>query len=350
MKGNRIASFDGLRGIAVLNVVLFHCFYMLSSTHYFGQNIMANISKYGWLGVDLFFIISGFVISFTLYKYNNVKSFCVARFARLYPTYWAAIIFAAILCFAQYRHIDLSQYLINFLMFQGLLHLSNVSGVFWTLSFELTFYTIAAVMFYFGFFKKNKVFVFWGMITLAWELMNYFGAVHPHSILSKLGYLLVLQYSPLFMFGIFLHKSFSDGWHRQNILMLLFLAAIFIALFPVNSAQGYSVNMCRIFMVGIFMLCSYATYFPKDKYLSSRFLVFFGKISYSWYLIHLILAHFIFDLSLKQHIPIPAFSSFILSMIVAILFNKYIENPSHNFVIQIFNLRGNKDEAGLKMA
>ena len=221
MNANRISSFDGLRGIAVVIVVLFHCFYMLSPTHYLDENIIGNISKYGWLGVELFFIISGFVISFTLYKYNNVKSFCIARFARLYPTYWAAIIFSSILYFFQYRHIDLSKYFINFLMFHGLLNLPDVSDVFWTLSVELLFYAIAAAIFYFGYFIKNKVFIFWGIITLAWEIINYCGAVHQHSIISKLGYLLVLRYSPLFMFGIFLHKGFSSGWCRKNILILI---------------------------------------------------------------------------------------------------------------------------------
>lgn len=344
MKENRIVSFDGLRGIAVLSVVLFHCFYMLTSNDFRQHNVISIISKYGWLGVDLFFIISGFVISFTLYKYSSVKEFFIARFARLYPAYWASVIFAAILSECINGNINLSQYVINLLMFQQLLHFPSVSGVYWTLSFELTFYALMAIVFYLGLFMRHKIFIFWVVVTLAWQIINYLGLDHSHSIISKLGYLFVLQYSPLFMFGIYLHKVFLNGLNKLNLLMLLFLSIMFIALFPESAAQGYNVDMCRFFMAIIFLLCFYATCFPKDKYLSSKFLVFFGKISYSWYLIHLMFSEFIFNISAIPHIINPAYTSFVLSMFVAILFNKYIENPSHNLVMMVSGMRKNRYE------
>ncbi|OGT45982.1 MAG: hypothetical protein A3E82_07630 [Gammaproteobacteria bacterium RIFCSPHIGHO2_12_FULL_38_11] len=297
MKKNRIASFDGLRGIAVLCVVFHHCFAMLPGldSHYPGQ-----LFKYGWLGVDLFFIISGFVISFTLYKYNDVKKFAIARFARLYPAYWAAIIFSAFLVFIAGDHLNLVEYAANFLMFQDLLHFQNVSGVFWTLSFELTFYVFAACIFYFGQFSKHKIFVAWLVFSFAWDMIYFLGYVPPHSMMTKIGYLFILAYTPLFIFGIYLHRAFSQGWSKSIVYMLLFSALIFTAFLPgvignINQINPLlNVSIYRSFVILLFLLCAYATYFPDNTYLSSKFLTFCGKISYSWYLTHLMIAGFTF--------------------------------------------------------
>jgi len=342
MNNNRIASFDGLRGIAAFYVVAFHCFFMLPAPnlHYPAQYFLGTFFKYGWLGVHLFFIISGFVISFTLYKYNNVKQFMIARFARLYPTYWAAIIFSAILTLLLHKQLNFSLYLTNFLMFQQLLHVTNISGVFWTLSFELTFYVIAMTIFYFGYFSKHKLFIIWGAVTLAWQIMSYIGYVHPGTIMSKLGYFLILQFSPLFIFGVYLHKAFNYGWNKSFVLMMLAMVTIFIALLPANSAPNYNLSTCRILLGVIFMLSAFATRFPENKFLTSKVLVFFGKISYSWYLIHLVTAHFIFNsLSQYREIIYAPFVSFFISIFFSILFTKYIERPSHNFVLRVFKMK-----------
>lgn len=345
MNKNRIISFDSLRGIAVLCVVFHHCFSMTPklNSHYPGQ-----LFKYGWLGVDLFFIISGFVISFTLYKYNDIKKFTIARFARLYPAYWAAVIFSAFLVLMLHdQHFDVLEYLINFSMLQGLLYFTNVSGVFWTLSFELTFYVIAAAIFYFGHFSKNKLFFAWLIMSLVWRLMYFLGYVPPHSILSKIGYLFVLAYTPLFIFGIYLHRAFSGGWTKSIVTMLLLSAVMFVVFLPGyvgNTDVTYpSLNIViyRIYTIMLFLLCTYATYLPDSDYLSSRSLVFCGKISYSWYLTHLMVAQFVFEL-LSGFIWIAPYVSLMLSFFVAILFNKYIENPSHDFVLNYFKMSRSK--------
>lgn len=340
MNKNRIITFDGVRGIAVLAVVLSHCFGVPGyAVHFPGQ-----LFFYGFTGVELFFIISGFVISFTLYKYNNIKSFVIARFARLYPPYWATIIFSAILVLSVHGHLSLSQYLMNFLMFQGLLHVPGVSGVFWTLSYELSFYVIAATIFYFGFFSKHKVFVAWLIVTFIWQLANMNGYVPHHSFMSRAGCLLVLQYSPFFIFGIYLHKAFSHGWTRPVIFILATSAILSATLLPGGPGSNSDTNLAifRVYVCIIFLLCAYATYFSEDKYLASKSLVFLGRISYSWYLTHLIIAEFIFSVLPSSLILIAPYLSLITSFFIAILFNKYIENPSHNFVLRYFKIAHSK--------
>ena len=87
----RIKELDAMRGIAALSVVLFHF------TFGFNHNDTNTFFHKGYLGVQLFFIISGFVIFMTFEKTQNIKVFLLGRFTRLYPAYWFACILSFIL-------------------------------------------------------------------------------------------------------------------------------------------------------------------------------------------------------------------------------------------------------------
>src|SRR5688572_13967921 len=87
----RYKELDSLRGIAALCVVLFHFTFGYDN----GLKILEEgkfYFTYGYLGVHLFFLISGFVILMTLEKTKSSADFFVSRFSRLYPAYWTAII------------------------------------------------------------------------------------------------------------------------------------------------------------------------------------------------------------------------------------------------------------------
>src|SRR5690606_1085154 len=88
----RYLELDALRGIATLMVVLIH--YTLRWSAYY------TILKQSTTGVDLFFIISGFVIFMSLNYISGSREFIVNRLARLYPTYWAAVTFTFLLMVA----------------------------------------------------------------------------------------------------------------------------------------------------------------------------------------------------------------------------------------------------------
>lgn len=80
-----ISALDSIRGVAVLLVILFHCY-------------PTYITKLGWLGVDLFFVLSGFLITGLLLdakgKNNYYRNFIVRRTLRIFPLYY----FALLLC------------------------------------------------------------------------------------------------------------------------------------------------------------------------------------------------------------------------------------------------------------
>ena len=92
MSSARISSLDALRGIAALAVVLYH--YTFRYNALYGHNFSLeplSVLKYGHLGVQLFFIISGFVIYLSIENTQSIKKFASNRFARLYPAYWCAV-------------------------------------------------------------------------------------------------------------------------------------------------------------------------------------------------------------------------------------------------------------------
>ncbi|MBX6385749.1 MAG: acyltransferase [Microbispora sp.] len=110
---------------------------------------VARLTTLGILGVELFFLISGFVILMSVWG-HTVGEFAVSRVARLYPAYW----FAVLVIFIMYRFsgvggfdpkLSVGEYLLNLTMFQGAFGVGHAGGVFWSLWVELRFYVLIAL-------------------------------------------------------------------------------------------------------------------------------------------------------------------------------------------------------------
>jgi exopolysaccharide production protein ExoZ len=142
----RILSIQVFRGISAMLVVLLHLHNV--ERKYFQTHYMDPF-QFGWIGVDLFFVISGVVISLvTAGKFQNRPAavrFLYQRFARIYPTFWFyyAIISAAFLYNPLWinassgHHADLLRSLFLIPSRYG-----NIVGQAWTLSYELNFYLV----------------------------------------------------------------------------------------------------------------------------------------------------------------------------------------------------------------
>ena len=89
----RLVTLDYLRGIAALAVMCLHMTEQIGAIHQYPGKIFS----YGYLGVDLFFVISGFVIFFTLNSKSSPGKFIIARFSRLFPTYSFAVSLAMLM-------------------------------------------------------------------------------------------------------------------------------------------------------------------------------------------------------------------------------------------------------------
>lgn len=129
--------------------------------------LVIAFSKYGYLGVELFFMISGYVIFYSA-KNRSASQFAVARAVRLYPAYWFSVIFTFLFAWhwgGDLMSVSLADMLVNLTMFQSYLDIAHVDGVYWTLVYEVAFYTAVFLILLSGLQKSlHTIFVFWPVL------------------------------------------------------------------------------------------------------------------------------------------------------------------------------------------
>ncbi|WP_253195611.1 acyltransferase [Streptomyces sp. JHA26] len=150
-RGGRIFVLDGLRLCAALMVVLYH--YVAFGVGWEGSQarlfpVIFRPSAYGWLGVELFFMISGFVICMSSWG-RSISHFFTSRVIRLFPAYWLGIIVTTAVVFLMpggIAPLPWRDVLVNMTMLQRPMGIKDVEGVYWTLWAELRFYLLFALV------------------------------------------------------------------------------------------------------------------------------------------------------------------------------------------------------------
>lgn len=171
---SRLPMLDYCRFVAALSVLSFHYFWNGIANHKIASldavEALASWARFGYLGVDLFFMISGYVI-FMSARRRTTAQFIVGRATRLYPAYLVAMLTTA--AFASWigsgdTSVTLGQVLGNVLFYQPLHHQRFVDGVYWTLMVETRFYVAVAILIAIGSQKYfDKVFKAWPILMLA---------------------------------------------------------------------------------------------------------------------------------------------------------------------------------------
>ena len=166
----RVRELDGVRGISIIVVVAFH---LLVRAVYFTSNealhFITRLSSIGWVGVDIFFVLSGFLITSILlrtkHEKNYFKNFDVRRSLRIFPLYFVFI--AVILLLLPKLDPDfiseipralpfLLLYQQNWLMLISKIPLTTYLAVTWSLAIEEQFYLIWPAVVYFS-KKESKI-------------------------------------------------------------------------------------------------------------------------------------------------------------------------------------------------
>jgi peptidoglycan/LPS O-acetylase OafA/YrhL len=275
----RLIEVDALRGLAALAVVLFH--YTTRFTELFEPIPRPTISfPDGHYGVNLFFIISGFVIFMTLEKTSRPMDFVVSRFSRLFPAYWVAIIltfFITHLLGLPGKLVDSATAFGNLIMIHGFFRIAHVDGVYWTLEVEM--------LFYFGMFLLYRLgrlhLIHQVLLSLLALRLTYFVLEREFGIdlpwtISRL---LILKYIPWFSLGISIclatNRHGSGEWRKPA----LTSACAIMTLLIVDS----------LFLAGLAIVLGTLVFLAANNrvaLLRHPLLVWLGSIAYPLYLLH----------------------------------------------------------------
>jgi peptidoglycan/LPS O-acetylase OafA/YrhL len=332
-KNVRYTVLDALRGFAAMMVVLFHFTY--------GRPVARYGFFLGSTGVDLFFIISGFVIFMSISKVSSVKEFFINRFSRLFPVYWIAVsITTIVLCMALYfkainnieHKISLSMYLANMTMFQKYFNQVNIDGSYWSLLVELLFYFGIAVIYY---FNRLQNIISIGIFLMVGLLINDFlGNYTSYWPIEQIRFWLpIVNHFPLFFGGILFYKIMS-GENKHAWLYLVIIVCYFVQMKLYYSIRNSSntINFTQYSAaLSIIMFTFILLVNNKLNFIVNGVTLFLGKISYSLYLIHQFLGANIIIPGIEKYLHFNFFISAIIALgviiLLAYLLTKYVEVP-----------------------
>lgn len=279
---------DSLRGIAALIVVLSH--YTWAYDYHF--DLMRDHEfhfPYGEFGVQLFFMISGFVIYMTLETCTNTKDFIVNRIARLFPTYWICIGLTTLWVFTfpvpTLGNYTLAELLINLTMLQTFLKIRHIDQVYWSLTIELLFYVIIGILHFFGQLKRIH------MYCLLWLFLVALSLYLDFPFEKYLRLLLITEWAPYFIAGIMFYSlKYKQKDLYTHVIILICLAINLIFLFYREQPQ-FGHTHVPAYLVIVAFIAFYLIIYNNIAILKNRILVYFGEISYPLYLLHNVIGY-----------------------------------------------------------
>ncbi len=289
------AEIDGLRALAVMSVLIFHFF--PSSINY-GFN--------GYLGVDVFFVISGFLISKYIYRQLTAnkfsfKEFYIRRIRRILPVALFSLIPTTIVfAFILIPH-DQSAYfnsLLASIFFIPNIYFWRSGGYFgdldslkpllhyWSLGVEEQFYLVFPLFVFFCFklFGKNKVGFLILILTISSLILNFF-------VTKFSGFNSSFFFFPtrIWEFGLGALAAYYSNTHQlklPNMVSNTLFFIIIISFFLYKPFAALPIGIFIVITTSIFLFFNHSKNSLSYIALSNRFSLFFGKTSFSIYLIH----------------------------------------------------------------
>ncbi|MFE0041954.1 acyltransferase family protein [Streptomyces albireticuli] len=220
---SRLYALDGLRIIAALMVVAFHLMaydgtgWTTSVKDHFPSTYL--LSYYGWIGVQLFFLISGFVICMSCWG-KSVGDFAISRVTRLYPAYWFAVLVTAfaLWLFPGVRDVPtLSNLAVNLTMFQDPMNVDRVDSVYWSLWVEVRFYLLFTFIAWKGLTYRRLV-----IFCLGWAVAGLIAAKVDNELLTTV---VMPEHCWYFIAGIALYLIYR---FKPNALLWSIVAVCFL--------------------------------------------------------------------------------------------------------------------------
>jgi peptidoglycan/LPS O-acetylase OafA/YrhL len=295
---SRMGSLDLLRLLAALAVVLFHyCFRgEIAGDLDAGYPAVAPSAIYGYLGVNLFFLISGFVISWSA-EGRTWQEFAVARFVRLYPGFLVCMTATyVVLAIAHEPRFptDLWTYAANLSMFAPAFGRLAMDGVYWSIMLEIVFYGWFAALILAGIYQRAKftIVAVWLAISALNELLVGSGALRV---------LFITAYSPFFAGGILAYHLVAKGRSRQ--VLVLLVAALLLSCKTIGFSQSWmmahygvaisypALVAANLAVHGIFA----GAILLRSRVLPSPTVLMLGGLTYPLYLLHQVIGYIVLN-------------------------------------------------------
>jgi peptidoglycan/LPS O-acetylase OafA/YrhL len=298
----RVYVLDLLRFLAALSVVGYHLLVDYDrawGTRYpaemFGPLVVSPF-KYGWMGVEFFFVISGFVICMSSWG-RSLSEFFTSRVTRLMPAYiFAVLVTSAVLAVwplakgrPQPTHV-----LVNATMLQGFVGIPNIDSVYWTLFRELKFYVLFAIVVAFGLTYRRVV-----LFCVLWTTAALYAQA---SGMKALGVIVESTYAPYFIAGIALYLVYRFGsnlvvWGVFAVSAVLSVLSLWGQVQAQNAGRARPVASFEVaaLMLACFLLVMVLAAVRLTDRLSGRWLTTLGALTYPMYLLHMQLSRVAFN-------------------------------------------------------
>jgi len=304
--GKHLDSITVLRGVASLMVFLFHLICL--SNNYVSNEAIRGIFQYGKYGVELFFVVSGFVITFSMcqanYTLSNFFLFIKKRLIRLEPPYLVVLLLIIVWMYIRTQ----SQFA------QGTKELPSISQVLWHLGYLIPFsdYDWLSIVFW----TLAIEFQFYLIFSLCFTIMkaHLWGRIAIAVVFSVASMMIgeshFFHWWPVFFLGIILAFRKKDIMSNNELIVAYLLATVFIFL-------RFEMPIFIFAELGFFFIL----FSPTVK---NGVLLFLGNISYSLYLLHTLVGLTIINLGIRYGQSLLYKVCFVTLAIVLTIFSSYL--------------------------
>ena len=305
----------------------------------FSQWLAQPTFNFGTLGVAIFFLISGFVIPFSIRNTPSL-SFLRARALRIYPTYLAAstcmlfVVWASSHYWGTNFSMDLSRLISNLLLINADIAQPTIDLVNWTLSVEIKFYIAAALMA--GALRSANVsaLIMVSVLIVAFcewfppelDPIPLFGG-HKLSIANLRWQLMLIIYMFIGTCFYFLHSKIIST--KDGVMSILMLLVLFYICLPHTSFMNRPTVFNFLFGFVIFLV----GFLLRSKFKPLRSLDFMARISYPIYVTHSIIGYTTIRFLTSNGVPYVAALAIAFSLIIGLAFalHIWVETPSISF-------------------